>query len=64
MKEPNALIREWTTCGRCDEVKPYCVCITFKTVHAGYQLTEVCPKCLGELGMVAEMYARDKIEQL
>lgn len=50
----NPLIREHTTCGSCDEIKDFCVIRTVKTVHAGWQMVELCRSCLCGMATVID----------
>jgi len=46
------MIRRDTTCGRCELPYDRCVIVTVKTIHADYQLVELCKQCLEELVLV------------
>jgi len=48
----SGMIRRYTTCGRCDAIHDRCVIVTVKTVHADYQLVELCKQCLEELVLI------------
>lgn len=57
----NALIREHTKCGSCDELKDVCAIRTVKTVHAGWQMVELCETCLSGMFTVLKVF-NDKCE--
>lgn len=48
----SALVRTHTTCGRCEVIHERCAVVTVKTIHASYQLVELCRQCLSELVIV------------